>query len=303
MLGRHLLGIYEKAFCPSQSWEERLGKAKDAGFDFVEISIDESEERLARLDWTGEQIEQLRRVCYEAGIGFQSMCLSGHRKYPFGSSSPQKRKRAYEIMEKAIDFASAMGIRVIQLAGYDVYYEPSTPQSVKLFREGMAWAAKQAAQKQVMLAMEIMDTPFLNSISKHMSYEAMLHSPWYKVYPDLGNISAWPENDVDYEIEQGIASIVAVHLKDTLAVTGDFPGKFKSVPFGEGCVDFAGRFAQLERLGYMGPYMIEMWYEQGTKDAAEIQKAKSWIEEQFREAGDRLEAGGKLPPESRICPG
>ena len=121
----------------------------------------------------------------------------------------------------------------------------------------------------------------MNSISKHMAYEAMFRSPWYKVYPELGNISAWPENNVDFEIENGINSIVAVHLKDTLAVTDSFEGKFKCVPFGTGCVDFPKRFAQLERLGYCGPYMIEMWYAERTDGKAEVEKAKAWLEQQF----------------------
>lgn len=281
MLGSHLLGIYEKAFPPSDPLPTILSKAKKLGFDFVEISIDESDARLERLEWNREQIEQLRRACFSAQIGFQSMCLSAHRRFPFGSADPAVRERARDILRKAIDFASQMGIRVIQLAGYDTYYEPSTPESVRLFREGMAWAAKQAEQKQMMLAMEIMDTPFINSISRHMAYESMLRSPWYRVYPDLGNLSAWPENDVEFELENGIKSIVAVHLKDTLAVTDTFPGKFKCVPFGTGCVDFPARFRQLERLGYTGPYMIEMWYAPGTDDLAEIHSAKDWIRQQY----------------------
>ena len=283
MLGDHLLGLYEKALDPQDDWRTRLTKTKAMGFDFMEISIDETDARLARLDWTREQQEELRRICYETGVPLQSMCLSAHRRFPFGSGDEKIRAQAYEVMEKAVDLCLALGVRVIQLAGYDVYYEPSTPGSVRLFREGMAWAAKLAAKKQVMLAMEIMDTPFMNSISKHMAYEGMLHSPWYKVYPDMGNISAWPENDVDFEFEQGIASIVAVHLKDTLAVTKEFPGKFKCVPFGTGCVDFPKRFAQLERLGYRGPYMIEMWYAPGTEDVAEVLQAKQWLERQFAE--------------------
>lgn len=283
MLGDHLLGLYEKALDPQDDWRTRLTKTKAMGFDFMEISIDETDARLARLDWTREQQEELRRICYETGVPLQSMCLSAHRRFPFGSGDEKIRAQAYEVMEKAVDLCLALGVRVIQLAGYDVYYEPSTPESVRFFREGMAWAAKLAAKKQVMLAMEIMDTPFMNSISKHMAYEGMLHSPWYKVYPDMGNISAWPENDVDFEFEQGIASIVAVHLKDTLAVTKEFPGKFKCVPFGTGCVDFPKRFAQLERLGYRGPYMIEMWYAPGTEDVAEVLQAKQWLERQFAE--------------------
>ena len=284
MLGGHLLGIYEKALNPNDSWGARLGKAKALGFDFVEISIDETDERLSRLDWPGEEKEALRRVCFEKGIGFQSMCLSAHRRFPFGSEDPEVRKRARDILEKAIDFACALGIRVIQLAGYDVYYEPSTPQSVWRFREGLVWAVQKAAQKQVMLAMEIMDTPFLNSISKHMAAESMLRSPWYKVYPDFGNISAWPENDVDFELERGIGSIVAVHLKDTLAARGDFGGAFKCVPFGQGCVNFERRFRQMERLGYAGPYMIEMWHTEGADDRKEIEYAKNWLTERFDRA-------------------
>lgn len=44
------LGLYEKAMPGTLSWREKLKTAKRAGFDFVEISIDESDEKLARLD-------------------------------------------------------------------------------------------------------------------------------------------------------------------------------------------------------------------------------------------------------------
>ena len=36
--------------CLSLSWREKLSFAKEAGYDFVEISIDEKDEKLARLD-------------------------------------------------------------------------------------------------------------------------------------------------------------------------------------------------------------------------------------------------------------
>lgn len=283
MLGGHLLGIYEKAFDPLDTWGVRLRKAKSLGFDFVELSIDETDERLQRLYWPVEWVEQLRRLCADSEISFRSMCLSAHRRFPFGSADEAVREKARDIMLRALDFACAMGIRVIQLAGYDVYYEPSTPESVRRFREGLAWAVKEAERRQVMLAMEVMDTPFLNSISKNMAYEGMLRSPWFRVYPDLGNLSAWPENDVDYELAHGVGSIVAVHLKDTLAVRDGFPGKFKCVPFGSGCVDFPRRFAQLEQLGYTGPYMIEMWHDAAEDDTAAVGAAKRWIEARFAE--------------------
>ena len=46
------LGIYEKALPKHLSWPERLALAKSCGFDFVEMSLDETDERLARLEWS-----------------------------------------------------------------------------------------------------------------------------------------------------------------------------------------------------------------------------------------------------------
>lgn len=282
MFGIHDKGIYEKAFDPKISWLERLTRAKKLGFDYVEISIDESDERLARLDWSKEQRKELIDAMVKTGVNIRSMCLSAHRRFPFGSANPETRKRAKEIIDKAVQFALDIGIRVIQLAGYDVYYEQSTAESVQRFFDGMVYSAKVAEQKQVMLAMEIMDTPFMNSITKHLEYEKKINSPFYKVYPDLGNLSAWEGNDPKKELEKGIKSIVAIHLKDTIPPKGNFEGQFKCVEFGKGCVDFPSRFSELEKLGYVGPFMIEMWYKDGTDDMVEIQKAIDYLSYQYK---------------------
>ena len=51
MLSKHIpLGIYEKALPAGECWLERLQLAKALGFDFVEMSVDETDARLARLD-------------------------------------------------------------------------------------------------------------------------------------------------------------------------------------------------------------------------------------------------------------
>ena len=109
----YAIGLYEKAMLPTLSWREKLAFAKEAGYDFVEISIDEKDEKLARLDWTREERLELVRTMYEVGLPIRSMCLSGHRKYPFGSADPEIRRRSMEIMEKAIILADDLGIRII----------------------------------------------------------------------------------------------------------------------------------------------------------------------------------------------
>ena len=280
MLGKHFLGLYEKALPPSMSWEERLRTAAELGFDFVEISVDETDERLARLDWTAGECADVRRAMTATGVPIPTMCLSGHRRFPFGSADPAVRARARDIMEKAVILSRELGIRIVQLAGYDVYYEPSTEDSLRRFEEGLAYACELAERYQVMLSMEIMDTPLMSSITRYKKYKDKLPTPWFTVYPDLGNLTAWG-NDVPSELALGGREIVAVHLKETRAVTPSFPGQFKCVPFGQGCVDFAADFGILERMDYTGSYMMEMWYSPEQDWRVEILRSRQYIEAQF----------------------
>ena len=46
--------------------------AKDLGFDFVEMSVDESDDRLARLEWSKEERLALVKAIYETGCGEMS---------------------------------------------------------------------------------------------------------------------------------------------------------------------------------------------------------------------------------------
>ena len=141
---------------------------------------------------------------------------------------------------------------------------------------------EEAEKHQVMLAMEIMDTGFLSSITAYLKIKDAIPSPWLSVYPDIGNLSARNGNVLP-ELEAGKNDIVAVHLKDTLAPTEGFAGKFREVPFGSGCVDFPAVFGKLERIGFRGPYMIEMWHRKGMDANREMAAALSFIRVRFEE--------------------
>ncbi len=103
---------------------------------------------------------------------------------------------------------------MIQLAGYDVYYQEANNETRRRFRDGLKESVEMASRAQVTLAMEIMDYPLMNSISKALGYAHYLNNPWFQLYPDIGNLSAW-DNDVQMELQAGIGHIVAVHVKDT----------------------------------------------------------------------------------------
>jgi L-ribulose-5-phosphate 3-epimerase len=278
------LGIYEKALPEALPWRERLGIAKTLGFDFVEISIDESDERIARLYWTREQRDALRCDIADTGVPIMSMCFSAHRRFPMGSRDPDVRLKAMEMMQHAIDFASDIGIRVIQLAGYDVYYEQGGTDTSRMFLENLILATDMAASRQVMLAMEIMDTEYINSVTKFLWFDHIVNSPWLAVYPDVGNLSAWGNNVAD-ELKLGIHRMVGVHVKDTIPVRSGFPGKFKEVPFGKGSTDFVAAFRALKEVHYAGPFMIEMWTGKDPSALSEVSAAKTFVVEKMNAAG------------------
>lgn len=250
------LGLYEKAMPPQLDWKEKLTAAKAAGFDFVEISIDETEEKLNRLEMSKEERLELVRLMVETGIPIRTMCLSGHRKYPLGSSDPASCARGMEIMEKAIQLADDLGIRIIQLAGYDVYYEESTLETKRRFLENLKKAANMAMKAGVLLGFETMENEFMNTVEKAMKYVNLVESSYLNVYPDIGNITNAAESykmDVLEDLFLGKGHIVAMHLKETET------GKFREIPFGTGHVDFKSAIETAWNLG-VRKYVTEFWY-------------------------------------------
>ena len=212
----YTLGLYEKAMPSDLTWREKLLAAKEAGFDFVEISIDETDAKLSRLDMTKEERLGLVRLMQETGVPIRTMCLSGHRKYPLGSSDPAVEARGIEIMEKAIRLAEDLGIRIIQLAGYDVYYEESTFETKKRFLANLKKAADMAAKAGVTMGFETMENEFMNTVEKAMKYVTLVGSPYLNVYPDIGNITNAAktyENDVLEDLELGKGHIRGDALK------------------------------------------------------------------------------------------
>ena len=254
-MNQYAIGLYEKAIPKTMSWSEKLLCAKDCNYDFLEISIDETEEKLSRLNWTKEQRREMLDLMRNLDLPIRSMCLSAHRKYPFGASDKAVRDRGMEIMEKAISFADDLGIRIIQLAGYDVYYEEGNEKSRERFIENLEKATKMAATRGILMGFETMETEFMNTTEKAMQYVNLIGSPYLGVYPDSGNLtnaSLLYNKSVAEDLETGRGHIVAMHLKETL------PGVFREVPFLTGHVDFEGVIRKARDLG-VRRFVTEMW--------------------------------------------
>jgi L-ribulose-5-phosphate 3-epimerase len=272
---QYRLGIYEKALPIGLDWRQRLEAAAACGYDYLEMSIDETPERRLRLNWDDEQISQLLAVQKQAGLPIETMCLSAQRKYPLGSKLFETQAKA--LLRDAILFAKKLGLRIIQTQGYDCTYGETSDDSTKeRFYRNLRDGVMFAAMHGVTLAMETMENDFMNTIEKAMTAVRYVDSPWLQVYPDIGNISN-ATDDVVGDIKKGAGHISAAHLKETV------PGKFREIPYGTGQVDFPSAIAQLYKQG-VRRFVAEFWHcgEENWKETAIFNR--KFLDEQFRKA-------------------
>lgn len=291
------LGLYEKAI-PKELFAEgpggvssvnslsrMCGIAAKYGFDRLEISIDETDERLSRLDWSASKQRELAKACRLNGAPIRTMCLSGHRKYPMGSHDPAVRDRSMEIMEKAIHFAANANISLIQLAGYDVYYETGDDATRGWFTENLLKSAQMAASEGVLLGFETMETPFMDTVKKAMDYVTLIGSPWLGVYPDIGNLqnaAVLYGHEVTKDLALGDGHIFAIHLKETK------PGVYRDMDFGSGghtryvdCIEEALRMGVRLFTG-------EFWSQPGQDYTKVIPASSVFLREKIETAAKKL---------------
>ena len=199
-------------------------------------------------------------------------------KEPLALNEPLPLLLALNI-KVALPFPSTKQLRPLQL---------SDEETKALFLEGMKKSVEMASHAGVILAMEIMDTPFVGTILRAMHYIKEIRSPYFKIYPDMGNLTQFSA-DVESEFELGISETVAIHVKETN------PGVFKCVPFGEGTVRFTDIFKKLKDLNYTGMFLIEMWADNTKKQTMEeavetIRQARLFVEDKMEQAGIKVPA-------------
>lgn len=267
------LGLYEKAMPNTLLFIEKLECARECGFDFVELSIDETDEKLSRLDMSETERKELLHGMADVNMFFRSMCLSGHRKYPLGSLNAATREKSMDIMKKAVDLSSQFGIRIIQLAGYDVYYEEGSEKTRELFTENLMKAVEYAAKAGVLMGFETMETPFMDTVEKAMHFVSLVSSPYLGVYPDLGNLTNAEKIygiSVLNDLEKGRGHLIAMHLKETV------PGKYREIPFGTGHVNFKAGIGKAMSLG-VHRFVCEMWHVGQQEWKNDIKKASLFL--------------------------
>ena len=271
------LGLYEKAMPKDLSWHEKLSLTQESGFDWLEISIDETDDKLARLDYSDDEIEALHQAMIDTKVPILTMCLSGHRKYPLGSHDEETVKKGLAIFEKALRFSQRLGIRIIQLAGYDVYYETSDDQTRSRFLENLKKGIQMASQYGINCGFETMETLFMDTCTKAMHYVDACQSPYLGVYPDIGNLtnaSRISHVSVQKDLERAQGHIFAAHLKEIVE------GKYREIPLGTGDTHYDEAIRELKRQG-VSLFTAEFWYTGSTEWKEDLKEANRYFREKL----------------------
>jgi L-ribulose-5-phosphate 3-epimerase len=277
------LGIYEKALIGNalstgSDWRHFLEQVPQAGFSYLDLSIDETPEREARLDWGPAQCRRVRDAADDVGTAIGGVCLSVHRKIGPGSAEPETRRRARAVMTRGLEVSHDLGAPVIQIAGYYAFYEEPNPEAERWYTQMLADAVPLAARLGVVMGIENVDGDDVTSISKAMEFVRAVDSPYLQVYPDLGNIA---EQGLDpaVELAAGAGHMVAMHAKDVRR------GEPRRIEMGTGIVDWPTSFALLASQHWTGRLMIEMWNDDAPDSVDRCVAARHFIEAQATAAG------------------
>ena len=282
------LGVYEKALAggapdSGQDWRAFLAQVPEAGFSFLDVSIDESPRRRARLEWDPAACRAVRGAAEAVGTDIGGGCLSVHRRIAPGSADPEVRRRARRVMARGLRVCHDLGAPVIQIAGYYCYYEEANPDAERWYGQMLADAVPLAARLGVVMGIENVDGTDVTSIRKAMEFVDAVGSPYLQVYPDLGNIA---EQGLDpaVELEAGRGHMVAMHAKDVR------PGEPRRVEMGTGVVDWDRSFGLLRSQQWTGRLMIEMWNDDAPDCVQRCASAREFIEDRAAGAGIRVVA-------------
>lgn len=272
-----LLGIYEKAL-HGETLDDLFASARRAGFAFVDLSLDESPERLARLRWSPSEREEVREAARRHGLIIGGICLSAHRSTAPGSNSPAQRGLALEMLIEAIDLCVDLGVSVLQIAGYYAFYEEPRQGAREDYIEVMRAGARHAARRGIVLGLENVDGTDVVSTEDALAIVDAVRSPWFRLYPDIGNFVV-QSREVVTEVAAAAQHAVAWHVKEAR------PGEPRRVPIGEGDVPWDAAFAALAAAHWSGRIMIEMWNDDSEESERIAEQARRFVEERLQRAG------------------
>lgn len=238
--------------------KENMLLAKDAGFDGIELALDEK--GLVSLESTKEDILKVKAMAEEIGLELYSVASGLYWTYNYTSANEENRKKAKEITKKQLEVASWLGCDTIlvvpgavnvafepgsEIVEYDVAYE----RALEALRE----LAPYAGELNVSIGVENVWNKFLLSPLEMAAFIDAVGSEYVGAYFDVGNVLyiGYPQHWVKVLGNR----IKKVHFKDYRREAGSLCG---FVDLLAGDVNWPEVMKQFKAIGYDGWVTAEM---------------------------------------------
>ena len=160
-------GISIWAFPSGMGVEDCIRFAKKAGFDGIELALNETGE--LGLDCGEAELLRYRALADEIGLSITSLATGLYWKYSLTDADPAVREKAKAIVRKQLDAASTLGVDAILVvpgnvgadfaASAPVPYDTAYARALEAIRE----LAPHAAERKVHIGVENVWNKFLLS--------------------------------------------------------------------------------------------------------------------------------------------
>lgn len=244
---------------PAMSLNDSFALAKKAGFEGVEVALDEKNGEIT-LNSTEKELLEIKKQASNNGIELYSVASGLYWSYFLNDDDEKVRIKARDIVKKQLECASVLGCESIlvipgcvnaefaapgKIVDYETSYYRSL-ESVKLVKE-------YAAQYKVEIGLENVWNKFLLSPLEMRSFIDAVDSEWVGSYLDIGNTLAfgYPEHWISILNKR----IKKVHFKDYRTEAGGLHG---FVDLLAGDVNYPAVVEMLGKVGYDGWVTAEM---------------------------------------------
>jgi hexulose-6-phosphate isomerase len=251
-------GINIWSFPQGMGLEECMKIAKDAGFEGIELSLNEDGE--ISLNSKEQDILKFKKMAEDIGIEISGFAAGLYWKYPFTSNSKEIREKAKEICRKQIEFASILEVDTIlvvpgavgvdfmpgaEVVEYDIAYQRALESLIQL--------ASEAEKFKVCIGVENVWNKFLLSPLEMRDFIDKINSNYVGAYIDVGNIIyiGYPEHWIKILGKR----IKKVHIKDYRRQGCGLSG---FVDLLSGDVNYPKVIEALKGVGYDGYLNAEM---------------------------------------------
>ncbi len=220
------------------SFEESFQKAKEIGFDGVEVCLGVNYRE--HLLWQDGGIDKARGFAEAAGVEIPSLSPGGFTAYSFMHPTDSTRSEGIAKLQYLAETAPQLGAKVILVPFFGNGKIEADHIDASRFIDGLKAAAETAEKHGISLAIE----STLNA-EQHQSIIDNVGSPAVGVYYDMGNATGFGY-DSPAEIQSLGSAISQMHIKDT---GGNHAG--------EGDVNFPAVFDATRAIGYDSWFVLE----------------------------------------------